>query len=52
MKTWVLILWLNGSGKAIATVPGYLTEQDCMAAAALMQKDVYVRCVQGPALPK
>ncbi len=52
MKTWVLILWLNGSGKAIATVPGYPTEQDCTAAAVMIQKDVNARCIPGPTLSK
>ncbi len=61
MTTWVLILWMHGSGKAIATVPGYESEAACQKAAQmvpnrnsgssgwLLNEFSGVICIPGPA---
>lgn len=34
MATWVLIIWMSGAGKGIASIPGYDTKAACEAAVA------------------
>lgn len=51
MQTWVLLLFLSGHSTVV--VPGYLTESECHAAFAALQKSgdraIYGhRCFPGP----
>lgn len=49
MATWVLVLILTGSGKSIATIPGYTTIQECKTAEQIIKSYVhYTVCLPGP----
>ena len=51
LETWVLVMWLGGYyGKAIATVPGYATEAECLAAAKLVE--LHTHCIPGPKISR
>lgn len=49
-ETWVLIFFLTGSGKSIATIPGYASHQECQSAIDALGRDQfsYSRCIPGP----
>lgn len=57
LPTWVLVIFIAQHGfnstpaVALAVIPGYVTQADCKAAAALIldhQEGLQTRCIPGP----